>query len=242
MIANYIYIYIYVYLLLVNKYSKWKGFEQHIMTYFSACVYAAGFRKSNEENCSLQEKEIRYVQIQGLFQHLCDNHDLCWPEVCWIKKNPELQLKEPTLKAYAPFEHNQFKTMLETIFKLPVGQGIGTLTRTSQNEAFNRLKLVYTSKLIDYPVSYKARQALAILHNNEGICEMVSIVHHACMTPLSSQDLFNIAKIEKERGQQRIRNLNQITKRNSERALALQNLREELNSFDWDQVILILIL
>nr|CAG8616865.1 8250_t:CDS:10 [Entrophospora candida] len=112
--------------------------QQHIMTYFSGCVYAAGFRKANEKNCNLQEKDIQHVQIEGLFQHLCDNHDLCWPEVCWIKQNPEVQLKEPTLKVHA----------------------------------------------------------LAILHNNEGICEMVSIVRQACMAPLSSQDLFNIAKIE----------------------------------------------
>lgn len=45
---------------------------------------------------------------------------------------------------------------------------IGTTTRTSQNEAFNRVKLIYTSKLIDYTASYQTRYALAILHNNEG--------------------------------------------------------------------------
>ncbi|CAJ0766385.1 7613_t:CDS:2, partial [Entrophospora sp. SA101] len=110
---------------------------------------------------------------------------------------------------YAPFERNQFKIMLETIFKLPVRQGIGTLTCTSQNEAFNRIKLVYTSKLIDYPVSYQTRHTLAILHNNE--------------------------MIEEGRDKQQIRNLNQITKHNAERALELQSLREDLNFFDWDQ-------
>src|SRR6266498_2566705 len=62
--------------------------------------------------------------------------------------------------------------MLETIFRLPINQGIGTKTRTSQNEAFNRLKLVYLDKRIDYWKSYPVRHALAILHNNEGICEM----------------------------------------------------------------------
>ncbi|CAJ0853702.1 4946_t:CDS:1, partial [Entrophospora sp. SA101] len=77
---------------------------------------------------------------------------------------------------------------------------------------FNRIKLVYTSKLIDYPVSYQTRHTLAILHNNEGICEMVSIVRQACMAPLSPQNLFNIAKIEEGRDKQWIRNLNQITK------------------------------
>ncbi|CAJ0839989.1 2725_t:CDS:2 [Entrophospora sp. SA101] len=61
------------------------------------------------------------------------------------------------------------------------------------------------------------------------------IVHQACMAPLSPQDLFNIAKIEEGRDKQQIRNLNQITKHNAERALELQSLREDLNFFDWDQ-------
>ena len=132
------------------------------MTYFSACVYTAGFRKANEVNCTLQEKDIRYVQTEGLLQHLCDNHNLYWSEVCWVKQNPEIQLREPTLKLHTPLERNQFKLMLESIFKLSIGQGIGTTTRTSQNEAFNRVKLIYTSKLIDYTASYQTRHALAI--------------------------------------------------------------------------------
>ena len=66
-----------------------------------------GLRKANDKNCNIQEKDIRYIQTEGLFQHLCDNHDLCWPEVCWIKQSPKMQLKEPTLKTHS--EHNQFK-------------------------------------------------------------------------------------------------------------------------------------
>ena len=212
------------------------------MTYFSACVYTAGLRKANDENCDLQEKEIRYVQTEGLLQHLCDNHDLCWSEVCWVKQNPKIQLKEPTLKTCTPIERNQFKIMLESIFRLPVGQGIGTMTRTSQNEAFNRVKLIYTSKLIDYNASYQTRHALAILHNNEGICEMVNIARQASNAPLSHQDLLNITKLEKERDKQRINNVGRIEKRNAERALALQNLREDLDSFDWNQVIIFVFL
>ena len=182
------------------------------MTYFSSCVYTAGLRKANDKNCNIQEKDIRYVQTKGLFQHLCDNHDLCWPEVCWIKQNPEMQLKEPTLKTYSPSEHNQFKAMLETIFRLPVGQGIGTVIRTSQNESFNKLKLTYTSKLIDYPASYQTRHALAILHNNKGICEMMNLVRQICNNPLFHQDLLNITKFEKERDKQQITNIDRIEK------------------------------
>ncbi|RHZ83721.1 hypothetical protein Glove_88g115 [Diversispora epigaea] len=219
----------------LKKYIKWQEFEQHIMTYFSACIYAAGFKKTNNENCNLQEKDIRYIQTKGLLQHLCGNHNICWLEICWIKKNPEIQLREPILKTYSNFERNEFKKMLESIFKLPFGQGIGTTIRTSQNEAFNRVKLIYTSKLIDYHFSYQTRHALAILHNNEGICELVNIVRQACNSPLSSQDLLNITKIEKERDQERVKNIGRIEKRNTERVLALQNLRDDLDSFDWNQ-------
>ena len=96
-----LYIYLFSYLhnyifILVKKHTKWIEYEQHIVTYFSACVYTAGLKKANDENCDLQEKEIRYIQTEGLLQHLCGNHELCWSEVCWIKQNPEIQLREPT--------------------------------------------------------------------------------------------------------------------------------------------------
>ena len=67
-----------------------------------------------------------------------------------MRNNPELQLLELTLKSYTPYQCEKFKSMLEIIFRLPVNQGIGTKTRISQNEAFNRLKLVYLDKRIDY--------------------------------------------------------------------------------------------
>src|ERR1043165_7243143 len=122
--------------------------------------------------------------------------------------------------------------MLESIFKLPIGQEIGITTRTSQNKAFNRVKLIYTSKLIDYSALYQTRHTLAILHNNEGICKMVNIAQQTSNTPLSYQDLLNITKIEKECDQQRINNVGRIEKRNAKRVLALQNIREDLDSFD----------
>ena len=71
---------------------------------------------------------------------------------------------------------------------------------------------------------------------------MVNIARQASNAPLSNQDLLNIAKIEKERDKQRINNVGRIEKRNAERALALQNLREDLDSFDWNQVFIILII
>ena len=69
---------------------------------------------------------------------------------------------------------------------------------------------------------------------------MVNIARQASNASLSNQDLLNIAKIEKEHDKQRINNVGQIEKCNAERALTLQNLRKDLNSFDWNQVIIFL--
>ena len=113
-----------------------------------------------------------------------------------MKNNPELQIVEPTLKSYTPYQREKFKSMLDTIFRLPINQGIRTTTRTSQNEAFNWIKLVYLDKRIDYWMTYPVRHALAILHNNEGICEMMNVARLACNVILSDQDLTNISKIE----------------------------------------------
>ncbi|RHZ84328.1 hypothetical protein Glove_83g55 [Diversispora epigaea] len=132
-------------------------------------------KKSHNKNCFIQEKDIRHIQT-----------------------------KEPTLKSYSLQQRQNFKSMLETVFRLPINQGIGTITRTSQNEAFNRVKLVYLDKKIDYWKSYSVRHSLAILHNNEGICEMVNIVCTAYNATLSNQDLENISKIETERNQQHL--------------------------------------
>ncbi|CAG8632612.1 5883_t:CDS:2 [Funneliformis mosseae] len=120
------------------------------------------------------EKNIRNVQTEGLFQRLCGNHKLCWPEICWIKNNSELQLSEPTLKFYTPYQREKFKSMLEIIF-------------------------LYLDKRIDYWKSYLVRHALAILHNNERICEMINVTCLVCNVILSDQDLVNISKIELER-------------------------------------------
>ncbi|CAG8439407.1 12082_t:CDS:10, partial [Funneliformis mosseae] len=71
-------------------------------------VYAASIQKSEKENCSIQEKDICNVQT----------------EVCWIKNNPELQLSEPTLKFYTLYQREKFKSILKTIFRLPINQDI----------------------------------------------------------------------------------------------------------------------
>ncbi|CAG8560577.1 6014_t:CDS:2, partial [Scutellospora calospora] len=67
---------------------------------------------------------MRYfnVQTEGLVRHLQNDHSLCWPEVCWIKENPELALQQPTLENYSINQINEFQKMIKTIFHLPAGQ------------------------------------------------------------------------------------------------------------------------
>ncbi|CAG8563856.1 5222_t:CDS:2, partial [Scutellospora calospora] len=77
----------------------------------------------------------------------------------------------PTLCHSSKSQIDTFKNFLELNFRLPKGQGIATLNRTSQNEAFNRVKLVYLDKKINYWKSYAARHALAVLHYNESVIE-----------------------------------------------------------------------
>ncbi|RIB08903.1 P-loop containing nucleoside triphosphate hydrolase protein [Gigaspora rosea] len=49
----------------------------------------------------------------------------------------------------------------------------------NQNESVNRIKLNYTDKKQDYPKSYKTRHALAVIHNNNGILELLQILRQA---------------------------------------------------------------
>ena len=53
------------------------GFEQHIMSYLSACVYAAGIRKANEENCTVRNTEIHPLFIENAKFLLADLYITC---------------------------------------------------------------------------------------------------------------------------------------------------------------------
>ncbi|CAG8598381.1 4216_t:CDS:2, partial [Scutellospora calospora] len=80
------------------------------------------------------------------------------------------------------------------------GQGLITTIRTSANEAVNRIKLNYTDKKTDYPKSFSARHALAVLHNNDGLLTLLETVRKVAKLPeFSEQDIINIIKIWKNR-------------------------------------------
>ncbi|CAB4493376.1 unnamed protein product [Rhizophagus irregularis] len=199
------------------------------------CLPLACEKKNNDPNAPTNE-ELRYIQVEGLIQHLLNNHDLCWKEVCWYKENEELQLQAPTLQSFTKTEIEGFRQMLLTIFKLPIQQSLVTHYRTAYNEAFNRKILRFTDKRIDFWASYKARHALAVIDNNEGLdCMMEGVREAAKVNKFSVNDQYNISKLTRERQSQMNRNRNAIDKRNQELAKNYANDRQELQGFDFSQ-------
>ncbi|CAG8839796.1 19920_t:CDS:2, partial [Gigaspora margarita] len=125
------------------------------------------------------KEELRELQIERLIRHLCNDH------------NSSIILNEPTLEKFTSLEISKFRQMLQTIFRLLIGQGLVTTYRTLGNESFNCVKLVYLDKKIDYWSSYCARHALTILHNNEGYLHVLSSLRELYGT-VQSQILPNI--------------------------------------------------
>ncbi|GBC10850.1 hypothetical protein RclHR1_09960001 [Rhizophagus clarus] len=92
----------------VKKYTKWIEYEQHIMAYFSTSVYTAGLRRANDENCNLQEKEIRYMVC---FNISVTTMICVGQKFVELSRIPKYNLKSQLLK-YTLFKRNQFKSML----------------------------------------------------------------------------------------------------------------------------------
>jgi hypothetical protein len=207
------------------------------MQYFTACVYAAGIRNASDDLNNVTEEEIREVQINGLVNHLLNDHGLCWPEVCWLKENPELQLREPTLIPYSKEEHETFRGMLEQLFSMSQRRAVGTHIRTSANEALNRTKLMWTSKLIDYWKSYATRHALVVLYNNEGILNLLQELRTgSSQLSFTTNDYKNIVKFSQIRQNKRKANQAAIVRRNEIRKEVIQQQQKELRSFDYSEV------
>ncbi|GES74897.1 DNA helicase RecQ [Rhizophagus clarus] len=75
-----------------------------------------------------------------------------------------------------------------------------TNARTSQNEAFNRQKLSFVSKLIDYWKTYSVRHALAVIHNNSGLLSMLqSIRAQKGLSSFSENVILNIEHISESK-------------------------------------------
>ncbi|PKC53074.1 hypothetical protein RhiirA1_480080, partial [Rhizophagus irregularis] len=114
-------------------------YENTIMTYYNSCVYAASGRKLDENKIIVLDAELENVQIDGFVAHLSDDHSLCWNKVCWRKDNPNIQLKALHLKEYTPNQRE----------------------KTSYNKAFNRVKLCFQDKKIDYWKTYTDEQNIS---------------------------------------------------------------------------------
>ena len=131
--------------------------------------------------------------------------------MCWISQNSELVLFEPNLLNSTPEERKKFAAMLGEIFQLNVGQSLITDARTSQNEAFNRQKLSFVSKLIDYWKTYSVWHALAVIHNNSGLLSMLQNIRaQKGLTLFSENDIHNIEHISGEHESQRQKNKQDI--------------------------------
>jgi hypothetical protein len=200
-------------------------------------MITAGLRKDNPDVPTPSETELREVQKHGLVLHLTDDHSLCWPEVCWHKNNPDLILQEPNLKAASDMECQAFESMLSTIFRIPEGQSLVTTTRTSHSEAFNRCKLVFLDKKIDYWKTYMARHACAVMLRNLGLVEMLKLVRSGCVEGgFSEGDIQNLAKISKDIKTKQLYNRKKIEERNHTLHTKYAEAQEELYGADFSSV------
>jgi len=45
------------------------------MRYFNGCVFVASLKKKNNESDIPTNEQLRHIQVEGLIQHLLNNHD-----------------------------------------------------------------------------------------------------------------------------------------------------------------------
>src|SRR6266542_2321562 len=207
--------------MLIASDCNWKHFEQPIMKYYTRCVYAASTRANDSEIPTPTDKELAWMHAEGVICHLRGNHTKCWPEVCWIVKNPDLSLSTPNLVGIDDNKCRRLLEFLKKITKLKENQSLITTIRTSYNEAFNRLKLNYTEKKTDYPKSFRARHALSVIHNNNSFIELQRKIRD--LVNFSDQDEKNLFSIWKQREQKRKINLTAMEARNKKRAEKIIN-------------------
>ncbi|CAG8604285.1 4137_t:CDS:2, partial [Ambispora gerdemannii] len=184
------------------------------MDFYTRSVYAAVARLQNPDIISPIDDELYLMQSEVCVDHLLDKHDNCWAEVCWKAQNPEIDLVDTNMIGYTQNQANILKEFLKKHTKLLLKQSLITTIRTSINEAFNRVKLNYTDKKVDFAKSFSARHGLAVLHNNNDLLEMLKVIRQAGNLPeFSEQDQINIEKIWKQRESKRKYNVVEINKK-----------------------------
>ncbi|RIA83832.1 hypothetical protein C1645_833199 [Glomus cerebriforme] len=114
----------------------------------------------------------QYARYHNFEQHIMRYFNGCVFAVGLKKKN-----NEPDTPTNEELRHIQVKGLIQHLLnnhelcwkELPIQQSLVTQCRTTHNEAFNRKILRFLDKRIDFWASYKARYALAIIDNNEGL-------------------------------------------------------------------------
>jgi hypothetical protein len=127
--------------------------------------------------------------------------------------------------------------MLGKVFQLNVGQSLVIDAKTSQNEAFNRQKLSFVSKLIDYWKTYSVRYALAVIHNNSSLLSMLQNIYtQAELAIFSENDVQNIKHISGRRELQRQRNHQDMDTQKAAKVAKIVQQKKNLEMFDFNQV------
>ncbi|CAG8496835.1 10109_t:CDS:10, partial [Cetraspora pellucida] len=170
--------------------KRWKQLEQLIMDFYTKSIYAAVARTQNPNIISPNNNDLYIMQSEKV-------------------ENPEIQLADPNLIRYSQNSINALKEFLKQYTKLPQKQSLITNIRTSMNELFNRVKLNYTDKKVDYAKSFSTRHGLAVLHNNNENLE--------------------------QKEDKRKHNVAEINKRNALRAKKIAETRKQIEEFDYSK-------
>ena len=206
------------------------------MLFYNKCIYGAITRCHNPEIKSPTDENLFFMHTEGVIAHLFDIHDQCWPEVCWFHDSSDMTLVEPNLKKYTKNQKSDLLEFLKCIMDLK-DKSLITTIRTSANEAVNRVKLNYTDKKTDYSKSFAARHALVVIHNNNGIIQVLKVVRKvAYLASFSEQDHLNLLQLCKERENKREYNITKINERNQTCAQKICEQKKRLEGFDFGQV------
>ncbi|CAG8649683.1 3111_t:CDS:10, partial [Gigaspora margarita] len=101
------------------KNNSFQVFEDHLMWWFRGCIYSAALRAKANDPLVPNEGKICNMQVDSLICHLQNDHTSCWSDVCWIKDNSTIILKELTLSHSSQKRIDEFQKFLNTICRLP---------------------------------------------------------------------------------------------------------------------------
>jgi hypothetical protein len=205
-------------------------FRDYLQISLTAYVKAA-------EETGRSEEDLRHALNIAVCDHLLEGttHEHCWKEVCIHKGNPVMEVPEPNLHGRPSEDQKKLLNLIQKVYKTELLQNLVSDIRTSHNEAFNRLKLKYLSKLLDFWKTHGARHGCAVVEQNHGFTELVSLARERCqLAPLSARDMHKIRKheVEKEAGNEKYRGA--MEEKIEKKRKKMQELRAEKANFSLD--------